>query len=200
MKFYSIFFYHDTIDDVERNSRKHKIFVRLSVLVRHIRKGGEYVTELEQIYDRYFKDVYLFTLGLSKDEHVAEDITSETFMKAIKDIGNFKGDCDIRVWLCQIAKNAYISYLRKNKKQVSVESIPEQKDDMDVERIVFSSVEAMKVHKILHKLEEPYKEVFSLRVFGELSFKEIADVFGKTDNWACVTFHRAKKMMMKEMR
>ena len=152
------------------------------------------MTELEQIYNRYFKDVYLFTLGLSKDKHVAEDITSETFMKAIKAIDSFNGDCDIRVWLCQIAKNAYISYVRKNKKQVNVESIPEQKDDMDVERIVFSSVEAMKVHKILHKLEEPYKEVFSLRVFGELSFKQIADVFGKTDNWACVTFHRAKEM------
>ncbi|HBN84497.1 MAG TPA: RNA polymerase subunit sigma [Clostridiales bacterium] len=158
------------------------------------------MTELEQIYNRYFKDVYLFTLGLSKDKHVAEDITSETFMKAIKAIDSFNGDCDIRVWLCQIAKNAYISYVRKNKKQVNVESIPEQKDDMDVERIVFSSVEAMKVHKILHKLEEPYKEVFSLRVFGELSFKQIADVFGKTDNWACVTFHRAKGMIVKEMR
>lgn len=158
------------------------------------------MTELEQIYNRYFKDVYLFTLGLSKDQHVAEDITSETFMKAIKAIDSFKGDCDIRVWLCQIAKNAYISYVRKNKKQVTVESIPEQKDDMDVERIVFSSVEAMKVHKILHELEEPYKEVFSLRVFGELSFKQIANVFGKTDNWACVTYHRARKMMLKEMR
>ena len=85
------------------------------------------MTELESLYNMYFKDVYLYIKSISKDHHIAEDITSETFIKAIKSIDTFKGDCDIRVWLCQIAKNEYYSYLRKNKKLVFTDSVKEQK-------------------------------------------------------------------------
>ena len=158
------------------------------------------MTDLEEIYNKYFKDVYLFLYSLTKDKHIAEDITSETFLKAIKSIDSFKGNCNIRVWLCQIAKNSYISYLRKNKKSVNFDTVPEEKNDIDVEKLVYSSDEAMKLHEILHDLSEPYKEVFSLRVFGELSFKKIGNLFGKTDNWACVTFHRAKNKIREQMR
>jgi len=157
------------------------------------------VTEFEDIYNNYFKHVYLFVYSLSKDKHIAEDITSETFIKAIKSIDSFNGTCDIRAWLCQIAKNSYISYLRKNKKLVHIDSVSEKEDNIDVEKIVSSCEENMKIHEILHKLGEPYKEVFSLRVFGELSFKQIAYLFGKTDNWACVTFHRARNKIREEM-
>jgi len=158
------------------------------------------VTGLEEIYNQYFKDVYLFVYRLSKDKNIAEDITSETFLKAIKSIDSFKGDSDIRVWLCQIAKNVYFSYLRKQKKLVNVDTVPEAKNEVDVEKLVYSSEESMKLHEIVHNLPEPYKEVFSLRIFGELSFKQIARLFGKTDNWACVTFHRAKDKIRMEMR
>ena len=158
------------------------------------------MTELEDIYTRYFKDVYLFIYGLSRDRHIAEDITSETFLKAVKAIDSFKGNCDIRVWLFQIAKNSYYSYLRKNKNLVNLASVSEKTNDIDVERVVASAEELVKLHEILHDLSEPYKEVFSLRVFGELSFKQIAAVFGKTDNWACVTFHRARNKIREEMR
>ncbi|GFN36959.1 RNA polymerase sigma factor [Tepidimicrobium xylanilyticum] len=150
------------------------------------------MTELENLYNSYFKDVYLFIYGLSGNKHIAEDITSETFIKAINSIGNFKGACDIRVWLYQIAKNSYYSYLRKNKKLVSMDSLPEQKDDLDIEKKISESDESMRIHEILHSLNEPYKEVFTLRVFGELSFKQIASLFGKSENWACVTYHRAR--------
>lgn len=159
------------------------------------------MTELEQIYKRYFKDVYFFVYRLCKDKSIAEDITSETFFKAIKSIDSFRGDSDIRTWLCQIAKNLYISYLRKNNKVVSQDDFNfETTDEVDVEKIVLSSDEAMRLHRILHQLSEPYKEVFTLRVFGELTFKQIASIFGKTDNWACVTFHRAKQKIKEEMR
>ncbi len=158
------------------------------------------MTELETIYNDYFKDVYLFLYSLSKDKFVAEDLTSETFLKAMNSIHQFKGNCDIKVWLFQIAKNSYFSYLRNNKKIVALDSVPETQDSMDIERIVHSHEESKKVHKILHKLSEPYKEVFSLRIFGELSFKEIGHLFGKTNNWACVTFHRAKDKIKIEMR
>lgn len=158
------------------------------------------MTELEDVYNNYFKDVYFFIYSLSKDKYIAEDITSETFLKAIKSIDGFQGNCDIKTWLFQIAKNSYYSYIRKNKNLVDIDSVPEKKDDIDIEKSVFSSEESMIIHEILHNLSEPYKEVFSLRIFGELSFKQIGSLFGKTDNWACVTFHRARNKIKEEMR
>jgi len=158
------------------------------------------VTELEELYNKYFRDVYRFIYSLSKNKHIAEDITSETFLKAIKSIDEFKGNCDIKVWLFQIAKNSFYSYQRKIKRSVGLDALLEMNDDIDVEKLVYSSEESMKLHNILHHLSEPYKEVFTLRVFGELSFKQIGTIFRKTDNWACVTFYRAKNKISKEMR
>ena len=157
------------------------------------------MSELESLYRAYFQDVYLYILSLSKDEHIAEDITSEAFIKAIKSIDTFKGNCDIRVWLCQIAKNCYFSYLRKNKKIIYRDEEPEHISEINVEQLIVSKEDSMKIHEILHKLKEPYKEVFSLRVFSELSFREIGNLFGKSENWACVTYHRARKKIQEEM-
>lgn len=158
------------------------------------------MTELEEIYKRYFKDVYLFVYSLSKDQHIAEDITSETFIKAIRALSSFKGDSDIKVWLFQIAKNTYYSYLRKNNRVVPTESFDEETDSTNIEKKVLDKDESARVLKILDKLADPFKEVFTLRLFGELSYKEIGEVFGKTDNWACVTFYRSKKKINEKMR
>jgi len=158
------------------------------------------VTELEELYTNYFKDVYFFIYSLSENKHISEDITSETFIKAIKSIDSFKGNCDIKVWLFQIAKNSYYSYIRKHKNLLDLDSVPEKEDDFNIEKSVLSSEESMKIHEILHNLSEPYKEVFTLRVFGELSFKQIGILFGKTENWACVTYHRARNKIREEMR
>lgn len=158
------------------------------------------MTELEEIYDRYFKDVYLFVYSLSKNQHIAEDITSETFLKVMHSLDSFKGESDLKVWLFQIAKNTYYSYLRKNKRVVPRESFLKETADINIEKEILDKSELMRIHKILHNLPEPYKEVFTLRLFGELSYKEIGEVFGKTDNWACVTFYRAKKKMNEKMR
>ncbi len=158
------------------------------------------MTELAEIYERYFKDVYLFVYSLSKNQHVAEDITSETFLKAMRALDSFKGESDIKVWLFQIAKNTYYSYLRKNKRVVPTEAFNKESDGRNIEKKLLDKENAFEIHKILHKLPEPYKEVFTLRVFGELSYKEIGEVFGKTDNWACVTFYRARKKINEKMR
>ena len=157
------------------------------------------MADFEEIYSAYFRDVFLYLYSLSGDRHVAEDITSETFLKAIESIDSLKGTCDLRVWLCQIAKNGYFSYLRRNKKLVHMERLPEKAADHDLEQAITLSEASMKVHEILHNLGEPYKEVFSLRVFGELSFKKIAALFGKSENWACVTYHRARNKIKKQM-
>lgn len=158
------------------------------------------MTELEEIYERYFKDVYLFVFSLSKDQHVSEDITSETFIKAMQSLDSFKGQSDIKVWLFQIAKNTYYSFLRKNKRVVPTETFDYETDNRNVEKDVIDKSESLRVHKILHTLPDPYKEVFSLRLFGELSYKEIGEIFGKTENWACVTYYRARKKINEKMR
>lgn len=155
--------------------------------------------EIESIYKTYFNDVYRFLLKLSGNEHIAEEITSETFFKAIEGLEHFNGACDIRVWLCQIAKNSYFSYLRKNKMVVEEEQIEECETITDIEKSMLDAESSMKIHEILHNLEEPYKEVFSLRIFGELSFQQIARLFGKNANWACVTYYRAKSKIAEQM-
>lgn len=154
------------------------------------------MTELEEIYSLYFTDVYKYVLSLCRSEDVAEDITQETFLKALKSIDNFKGECKLRVWLCQIAKNTYFSQYER--KKFILESNVEQEVE-SIELKLIKKEAAFEVHKALHRLDEPYKEVFSLRMFGELSFLQIAELFGKTESWARVTFHRAKLKLKEEL-
>lgn len=154
-------------------------------------KGGRNVTEFENIYNQYFRAVYFFALSLSRNEKIAEEITQETFFKALKSIDKFNGHCKIDVWLCQIAKNTYFTYLDKQKR-FDTEDMAEDMSGNSIESLIANKEETFRLHKVLHRLEEPYKEVFTLRVFGELPFKQISQLFGKTESWARVTFHRAK--------
>ena len=147
--------------------------------------------DFEDLYQRFFRDVYLFVLSMSKDPHIAEEITQETFFKALKEIKHFRGNCSVKSWLCQIAKNLYISYTRK-KKSVHSDLLEEMPGESDVESICIQKDEALSIYKLLHCLDDPYKEVFTLRVLGDLSFKEIAEIFDKQENWARVTYHRAR--------
>lgn len=147
--------------------------------------------DFEELYDRFFKDVYLFVLAMSKDPHIAEEITQETFFKALKEIKHFRGNCSVKSWLCQIAKNLYISYTRK-KKPVHSDTLEQIPDHSDMEDLIIRRDEALSIYKVLHCLDEPYKEVFILRVLGDLSFKEIGEIFDKQETWARVTYHRAK--------
>jgi len=155
--------------------------------------------EFEKIYVRYFNDVFLFLKKLSKDESIAEEITSETFFKAMRSIDTFRGETDVRVWLCQIAKNCYFSHLKKQQRLVDIDDIEPLDSKDTIEEQIINRSDAMQIHLLLHKLDEPYKEVFMLRVFGELSFKQIGNIFQKTDNWACVTYHRARNKILKQM-
>lgn len=160
------------------------------------------MTEFEQIYRDYFNDVFLYIRRLSNNEHIAEEITSETYYKAMRSVESFRGDCDIRVWLCQIAKNCYYSYLKKAGRVDSIEDIdllnvPAQ--DETVEERLARQDEVMQIQKILHDVPDPYKEVFMWRVFAELSYKQIGQLFGKSENWACVTYHRARNMIRERL-
>jgi len=156
------------------------------------------VTDFNEIYSQYFKDVHKYVLSLSKNEAVAEEITQETFFKALKSIDKFNGTCKVYVWLCQIAKNTYFSYREKMKKYSYDSDIEECVDDVNLDNRLFIAESAFEIHKALHNLDEPYKEVFTLRLFGELQFAQIAELFNKTESWARVTYHRAK-IKLKEM-
>lgn len=151
--------------------------------------------QFDEIYIKYFKDVYLYLLKLSGNESVAEDITSETFFKAMKNIDSYRGECSLYAWLCQIAKNTYYTYLNKNKRIVDLDEsqIDEFVPGVDISEE--NKEELLMIKKYLHQIPEPYKEVFMWRVFADMKYDEIGRIFGKTANWACVTYHRAKKMI-----
>lgn len=155
--------------------------------------------DIEKIYTEYFSDVYRYILRMSGDVHTAEDITCDTFFRAMRSIDSFRGDCDVRVWLCQIAKNLYFSHLKKQKRTVSIDEAAELTDGEALEEKISGICEAERIKTVLHGIPEPYKEVFMWRVYAELSFKQIAQIFGKTDNWACVTYHRARNMIRERL-
>lgn len=130
---------------------------------------------------------------LTKNPDLAEELTQETFYKAYKNIDKFEGKSKMSVWLCQIAKNAYYSYLRKEQR-IDYSAVDEQMTStINIEAEFINTQKSISLHKIIHTLDEPYKEVFNLRLFGELSFKHIGEILGKSESWARVTYYRAKE-------
>ena len=148
--------------------------------------------DFEAVYRQYFADVYKYALALSRDEQTAEEVTQETFFKALTAIDSLRGDCQLRVWLCQIARNQYLTLCRERKKFTDAEPEP---GDSGIEEGFADREDARRLHILLHALPEPYKEVFSLRTFGELPFSQIGELFGKTESWARVTYFRARRKL-----
>lgn len=157
----------------------------------------------EEMYTEYFSTVYSYVLALSHDKSLAEELTQETFFKALRRIDSYKQGTNVKAWLCQIAKNLFIDHSRREGKLTGLdEALTEQlQPDLcpGIEDAVCDKDLSMRIHMILHKMEEPYKEVFSLRVFGELSFAEIGEIFDKSDGWARVTYFRATKKIREEI-
>ncbi len=151
----------------------------------------------EAVYQAYFRDVYRYALKLAGERQLAEDLTSDTFLKAMDAVAGFRGQCEIRVWLCQIAKNLYLSHLRKHKRLVLMEALPEPGEDSPVEALL-DREEARALMAIAGKIREPHRQVFALRTWGGLPFEEIGALFSKSANWACVVYHRARKMIREE--
>ena len=157
---------------------------------------------IEELYRTYFDIVYRYIRSVSQDGALAEEVTQETFFKALKKADQFRGDCDVRVWLCQIAKNTLYDHLKKQKKQLLGDEKLEKAESAGgelLEEKLAQRSQAMEIHKVLHRLSEPYKEVFSLRTFGELTFREIGMLFGKSENWARVTYYRARVKIREEL-
>ena len=155
--------------------------------------------DYEKLYNSYYMQVYSYAVTLTKNPEQAEEITQNTFFKAITSKAEFKGKANELTWLCSIAKNLYYDELRRNHRIAGLEDSLPISSGVDIEQAVSDSDMAFRIHLVLHRLDEPYKEVFQLRVFGELSFSQIAAIFGKTESWARVTYHRAKLKIQERM-
>jgi len=154
-------------------------------------------SDFEQLYNTYYMKVYSFVMTLTRNKHDSEDITQNTFFKAFTTNHTHRGDSSEFTWLCAIAKNLVADELRMQSRRGELDH--EIESDADIERALIDEDYAFHIHQALHKLEEPYKEVFCLRVFGELSFQKIGLIFGKTETWARVTFHRARLKIIERM-
>jgi len=153
---------------------------------------------MEEIYQKYFQTVYKYVLCLSNgNKELSEDITSETFVVAVESINEFQGKCKISVWLCQIAKFLFYKEI-KRKNKVNFEELENVKDIINIEDELIEKEEKMKIFKDIQKLDEKTKDVMYLRLIGDLSFEEIADVTGRTANWARVTYFRGKEKIKEE--
>ena len=142
--------------------------------------------------------VFSYAMTLTRDRTQAEEITQDTFFRAFATKHRFRGEWDEGTWLCAIAKNFFLDKRRRRSRHKTIsEDIPDP--GKNVEKIVEDRDSSFQIHLMLHQLEEPYREVFMLRVFGELSFREIGIVFKKTENWARVTYYRARMKLRERM-
>lgn len=164
---------------------------------------------IEEIYQKYARMVYKYLLSLTHDEGAAEELTQETFYQAVKSIERYDGSCTVSTWLCAIAKHQLSAWRRKNPEMESLdycesESAPgKQKKQTATERsgeeILLRREARVGLMKRLHSCPEPAREVLYLRIFGNLSFREIGEIMGRTENWARVAFYRGKEKLRKEM-
>lgn len=151
----------------------------------------------EKLYETHYMRVYSFLISLTGNKDLAEELTQETFFKALSSRSGYRGEADELTWLCSIARNLYFDERRRQSR--FSDSPAEPGADEDFRSAAEDRDLSFRIHLILHGLGEPYREVFELRVFGELSFSEIARIFGKSESWARVTFHRAKLQIRERM-
>ena len=151
--------------------------------------------DLDAVYREHAKTVYKFLLSQCHDEHLAEELTQETFYQAVKSIGKFDGSCKISVWLCQIGKHLWYQHLRKHQREVPADESAFDLPLPSAEEEAMEKAGQLDLLKQIHALPDPGREVVYLRAFGGLSFREIGDVLGKTETWARVTFYRSKERL-----
>ena len=154
--------------------------------------------QTEKLYQTHYMRVFSYAMTLSGDRGLAEEITQETFFRAFSRKSEYRKEADDATWLCAIAKNYFYDEKRRQSK---AGPIPEEIPDTEkgVEQAAVDRDSSFRIHVALHGLEEPYREIFELRIFGELSFREIGTIFGKTENWARVTYHRARLKLQERM-
>lgn len=153
----------------------------------------------EKLYETYYMRVYSYVMTLAKKQYIAEEITQETFYKAFTAKSTFRGESNALTWLCAIAKNLFLDEMRRQSKNAETDLDTNSVSSINIEREVENHDASYRIHLALNELDEPYRKVFELRIFGELSFREIGSICDKTENWARVTYHRAKLKLQERM-
>lgn len=176
--------------------------MRLFWIYRRVIERRKIVSEtsMEQIYQEHAQSVYKFLLSLSHDSTLSEELTQETFYRAIYSIDRFDGSCKISVWLCQIAKHIWYQELDKGKKMRTQEltnNIPVSTSTPE-DTFILSS-DKVGLYKAIHSLNDSMREVVYLRLTGEFTFSEIGEILEKNENWARTTFYRAKQKIREVM-
>ena len=152
----------------------------------------------ERLYNTYYMRVFSYVMTLAGDRHTSEEITQEAFFRAFSKSASFRNESDEMTWLCAIAKNCFVDETRRRNKNTQIpEELPAA--GKSIEQLVTDKDSSFRIHAALHTMDEPYREVFELRIFGELSFSQIGTIFGKTENWARVTYHRARLKLQEKM-
>lgn len=146
--------------------------------------------ELTEIYEQNAKQVFKYLITLCRNSDIADELTQETFYQAVRSIDNYNGECKMSVWLCQIAKHTYYKYVDKQAKMTTQVRTADSSNSL--EYTLINDENKIELFRIIHLLEEPYKEIVLLRLLGDLSFKEIGEIHQRNENWARVTFYRAK--------
>jgi RNA polymerase sigma-70 factor (ECF subfamily) len=149
----------------------------------------------DEIYNEYANVVFKYLMSLTMDPDLSEELTQETFYQVYKNIDKFEGRCKMPVWICQIAKNTYFSYYKKEKRKHSLASDEQTASTINIEDEIIKAHNTISLHRIIRTLGDPYKEVFYLRFFGGLSHQQIGEILGKSESWARVTFYRAKEQI-----
>ena len=150
---------------------------------------------MDEINEECFETVYKYLFCLTHNSDISEELTQETFYRAVKKINTYNGKCKISVWLCQIAKHLWYNQCRKNKRIVNTDETFDIEDPQNLEEQFIAGEEKVSLYKKMQNLDEKTREVMYLRITGELSFKEIGEILGKTENWARVTFYRGKSKL-----
>lgn len=152
--------------------------------------------DVEQIYKEHAKSVYKYLLSITHDENLSEELTQETFYRAVYSIDRYDGSCKISSWLCQIAKHIWYQELDRRARYKTQELSEDIPAVSTLEDSVILASEKTALYKAIHSLSEPMREVILLRLSGELAFAEIGEIMSKSENWARTTFYRAKQKIM----
>lgn len=153
--------------------------------------------DIEKIYEENFEAILKYLLCLTHDHDLSEELTQETFYKAVQKISLYKGDCEISAWLCRIAKNLWYDYYKKNKRiiHISDEDLSNIEEATSTDNLVILEDEKNELYRRLQNIDKTSRDVVYLRITGELSFKEIGIILNKSENWARVTYFRAKRKL-----
>ena len=158
--------------------------------------------DMDSVYREYEKLVYRFLYSHTHDAEWSQELMQETFLRAVNSISRYDGTCKLSVWLCQIAKHILYQELRKKKQIETVELVDCLTDDSapNGETSILKQESKIELYREIHLLPEREREVVLYRIKGELSFREIGEILGKSENWSRTVFYRAKQKIREELK